>query len=48
MSDLAAIRPPIEDADTVILRRVDYEALMREAEDAADAARNFRPMGRVS
>jgi DNA-binding Xre family transcriptional regulator len=34
-----AIRPLAEDGDTVLLRRADYEALLREAEDAADASR---------
>jgi hypothetical protein len=34
-----AIRPLAEDGDTVLLRRSDYEALLRNAEDAADAAR---------
>jgi DNA-binding Xre family transcriptional regulator len=32
------IRPLAEEGDTVLLRRSDYEALVRQAEDAADAA----------
>jgi DNA-binding Xre family transcriptional regulator len=32
------VRPLAEDRETVLLRRSDYEALLREAEDAADAA----------
>jgi DNA-binding XRE family transcriptional regulator len=35
---MKAIRPLAEDSATVLLRRADYEALLREAEDAADAA----------
>jgi hypothetical protein len=38
MSDRMAIRPLAEDGDTVLLRRADYEALVRHAEDAVDAA----------
>jgi ribosome-binding protein aMBF1 (putative translation factor) len=38
MTDVKAIRPLAENGDTVLLRRADYEALVREAEDAADAA----------
>jgi ribosome-binding protein aMBF1 (putative translation factor) len=38
MTDGKAIRPLAEDGDTVLLRRSDYEALLRDAEDAADAA----------
>jgi ribosome-binding protein aMBF1 (putative translation factor) len=34
---MTAIRPLAEDGDTVLLRRADYEALVRHAEDAADA-----------
>ena len=37
MIDVKAIRPLAEDGATVLLRRADYEALVREAEDAADA-----------
>ena len=38
MTDGKAIRPLAENGDTVLLRRGDYEALVRQAEDAADAA----------
>jgi ribosome-binding protein aMBF1 (putative translation factor) len=38
MTDGKAIRPLAEDGDTVLLRRADYEALLRHAEDTADAA----------
>lgn len=38
MIDPKGIRPLAEDGATVLLRRADYEALVREAEDAADAA----------
>jgi DNA-binding Xre family transcriptional regulator len=34
---MKVIRPLAEDGDTVLLRRADYEALVRRAEDAADA-----------
>jgi len=37
MTDVKGIRPLAESSDTVLLRRADYEALLREAEDAADA-----------
>jgi ribosome-binding protein aMBF1 (putative translation factor) len=42
-----AIRPLAEDGDTVLLRRADYEALVREAEDGADAARMREVEARV-
>jgi ribosome-binding protein aMBF1 (putative translation factor) len=42
-----AIRPLAEDGDTVLLRRADYEALVREAEDAADAAQICAAEARV-
>ena len=32
-----AIRPLAENGDTVLLRRADYEALVRQVEDAVDA-----------
>jgi hypothetical protein len=35
---MKAIRPLAENDDTVLLRRADYEALVRQAEDATDAA----------
>jgi ribosome-binding protein aMBF1 (putative translation factor) len=47
MSDVKAIRPLAENGDTVLLRRVDYEALVREAEDAADAAQIREAEARV-
>jgi ribosome-binding protein aMBF1 (putative translation factor) len=34
---MKAIRPLAEDGATVLLRRADYEALVRQTEDAADA-----------
>lgn len=36
MIDVKAILPLAEDGGIVLLRRADYEALIREAEDAAD------------
>jgi ribosome-binding protein aMBF1 (putative translation factor) len=48
MSDGKAIRPLAEDGDTVLLRRADYEALLREAEDAADAAQIREAEARVA
>ena len=44
---MKAIRPLAEDRDTVLLRRADYEALMREAEDGADAAQIREAEARV-
>jgi DNA-binding Xre family transcriptional regulator len=35
---MKAIRPLAEEGDTVLLRRADYEMLVRQAEDATDAA----------
>ena len=40
---MRAIRPLAENGDTVLLRRADYEALVRRAEDVADAVRSARP-----
>jgi DNA-binding Xre family transcriptional regulator len=34
---MKVIRPLAENGDTVLLRRADYEALVRQAENAADA-----------
>jgi ribosome-binding protein aMBF1 (putative translation factor) len=34
---MKVIRPLAENGDTVLLRRADYDALVRQAEDAADA-----------
>jgi ribosome-binding protein aMBF1 (putative translation factor) len=48
MIDVKAIRPLAEDGATVLLRRVDYEALVREAEDAADAAQIREAEARVA
>jgi DNA-binding Xre family transcriptional regulator len=48
MSDVRAIRPLAENGDTVLLRRADYEALVREAEDAADAAQIRAAEARVA
>ena len=48
MSDVTAIRPLAEDDDTVLLRRADYEALLREAEDAADAVQIRKAEARVA
>ena len=47
MTDVRA-EPPAENGDTVLLRRVDYEALVQEAEDAADAAQIREAEARVS
>jgi ribosome-binding protein aMBF1 (putative translation factor) len=44
---MKAIRPLAENGDTVLLRRADYEALVREAEDAADAAQIREAEARV-
>lgn len=48
MTDAKAIRPLAEDGDTVLLRRADYEMLLREAEDAADARQIREVEGRVA
>ena len=48
MTDVKAIRPLAEDGDTVVLRRADFEALLREAEDAADAAQMREAEARVA
>jgi DNA-binding Xre family transcriptional regulator len=48
MTDSRAIRPLAEDRDTVLLRRTDYEALLRAAEDAADAAQIREAEARVA
>ena len=47
MTDVKAIRPLAADDETVLLRRVDYEALVREAEDAADATQIREAEARV-
>jgi DNA-binding Xre family transcriptional regulator len=48
MTDAKTIRPLAENRDTVLLRRADYEALVREAEDAADAAQIREAEARVA
>ena len=48
MTDVKAIRPLAENGDTVLLRRADYEALVREAEDASDAVQIRAAEARVA
>jgi ribosome-binding protein aMBF1 (putative translation factor) len=48
MIDVEAIRPLAEDGETVLLSRADYEALKRQAEDAADAAQIREAEARVA
>ena len=48
MIDVKAIRPLAEDGATVLLRRADYEALVREAEDAADVVQIREAEARVA
>jgi DNA-binding Xre family transcriptional regulator len=48
MTDVKAIRPLAEDGDTVVLRRADYEALLRQVEDAVDAAQLREAEARVA
>jgi DNA-binding Xre family transcriptional regulator len=48
MTAVNAIRPLAETGDTVVLRRADYEALVREAEDAVDAAQIREAEARVA
>jgi len=48
MNDGRVIRPLVEDGDTVLLRRADYEALVRHAEDAADAAQVREAEARIA
>jgi ribosome-binding protein aMBF1 (putative translation factor) len=45
---MKAIRPLAENDDTVLLRRADYEALVRQAEDATDAAQIREAEARVA
>jgi DNA-binding Xre family transcriptional regulator len=45
---MKVIRPLAEDGDTVLLRRADYEALVRRAEDAADAMQIREAEARVA
>jgi DNA-binding XRE family transcriptional regulator len=48
MTDRKAIRPLAEDGETVLLHRADYEALLRRAEDATDAAQIRETEARVA
>jgi ribosome-binding protein aMBF1 (putative translation factor) len=43
-----AIRPLAENGDTVVLRRADYEVLLRQVEDAVDAAQLREAEARVA
>jgi DNA-binding Xre family transcriptional regulator len=45
---MKVIRPLAENGDTVLLRRADYEALVRRAEDAADAMQIREAEARVA
>jgi ribosome-binding protein aMBF1 (putative translation factor) len=45
---MRAIRPLAENGDTVLLRRADYEALVRHAEDVADAVQIRAAEARVA
>jgi ribosome-binding protein aMBF1 (putative translation factor) len=45
---MKVIRPLAENGDTVLLRRADYEALLRRAEDAADAMQVREAEARVA
>jgi ribosome-binding protein aMBF1 (putative translation factor) len=45
---MRAIRPLAENGDTVLLRRADYEALVRRAEDVADAVQIRAAEARVA
>jgi ribosome-binding protein aMBF1 (putative translation factor) len=45
---MRAIRPLAENGDTVLLRRADYEALLRRVEDATDAAQIRAAEARVA
>jgi DNA-binding Xre family transcriptional regulator len=47
MIDVKAIRPLAENGDTVLLRRADSEALVRQVEDAVDAAQLREAEARV-
>jgi hypothetical protein len=48
MIDVKAIRPLAENGDTMLLRRADYEALVRQLEDAVDAAQLREAEARVA
>jgi ribosome-binding protein aMBF1 (putative translation factor) len=45
---MKAIRPLAQNGDTVLLRRADYEALVRHAKDAADARQIGEAEARVA
>jgi hypothetical protein len=48
MTGVKAIRPLAENSDTVLLRRADYEALVRQVEDAVYATQLREAEARVS
>jgi DNA-binding Xre family transcriptional regulator len=45
---MKVVRPLAENGDTVLLRRTDYEALVRQAENAADAVQIREAEARVA
>jgi ribosome-binding protein aMBF1 (putative translation factor) len=45
---MKVVRPLAENGDTVLLRRTDYEALVRQAENAADAMQIREAEARVA
>lgn len=45
---MKVVRPLAENGDTVLLRRADYETLVRRAEDAADALQIREAEARVA
>jgi DNA-binding Xre family transcriptional regulator len=45
---MKVVRPLAENGDTVLLRRADYEALVRQAENAADAVQIREAEARVA
>jgi ribosome-binding protein aMBF1 (putative translation factor) len=45
---MKVVRPLAENGDTVLLRRTDYEALVRQAENAADAMQIREAEARVT
>jgi hypothetical protein len=45
---MKVVRPLAENGDTVLLRRADYEALLRQAENAADAMQIREAEARVA
>ena len=48
MTDPKVIRPLAEDGKTVLLRRIDYEALLRDAENVGDALQIREAEARVA